>query len=346
LDLVSSESSQVGNIEDTVVGLSVLSVDTSDLHLVLVGDGLVKFWVLHQFWKVDMDGSSKTSSHVGWASGDVSEMIIVGKLGLGLDNGRGLGKSGEDLLDVRSSLHGDDSKLILFVDPDKESLGVVVVNTSSLWPLSLKTSRLEIFITTLEEEMIGNELSLLSLSHGFEGEVLTLKLTGEFREGRSNELLNLLSLGSGNGSTEWVSSKVSGNSNSSRVDHSVLISWEWWALQLIDIHGGNVLVSWLVSMVRLDNLVHEWSEGVVGIVGSSINTDTGVSPLGSREDSLSESEAELISSILALFPHISGEALLEKGSSSSWEVWETFDVFWFFEVRSHHGSIEAAFGNA
>jgi len=183
LDLVSSKSSQVGNIEDSIVSLSVLSVDTSDLHLILVGDGLVKFWVLHQFWKVDMDGSSKTSSHVGWASRDVSEMLIVGKLSLGLNNRGGLGKSGEDLLDVRSSLHRDDSKLILFVDPDKESLGIVVENTSSLWPLSLKTSRLEIFITTLEEEMIGNELFLLSLSHGFEGIVLTLELTSEFREG-------------------------------------------------------------------------------------------------------------------------------------------------------------------
>ena len=44
-DLVSSESSQVGNIEDTIVGLGVLSVNTSDLNLVLVGDGLMKFWV-------------------------------------------------------------------------------------------------------------------------------------------------------------------------------------------------------------------------------------------------------------------------------------------------------------
>ena len=71
-DLVSSESSQVGDIEDTIVSLGVLSVDTSDLYVIFVSDGLMEVWVLHELWKVDVNGSSESSSKVGWASGDVS----------------------------------------------------------------------------------------------------------------------------------------------------------------------------------------------------------------------------------------------------------------------------------
>ena len=107
-----------------------------------------------------------------------------------------------------------------------------------------------------------------------------------------------------------------------------------------------MLVSLLVTVVRFDDLVHEWGEGVVRVVGSSVNSDTGVGPFTSREDALSESESEFISSILALLPNILGKALLEEGSSSSWEHWESFNILWGLEVRSHHGSIETAFGNA
>jgi len=209
-------------------------------------------------------------------------------------------------------LHGDDSKLILLVDPDKESLVVVVEDSSSLWPLSFKTGRLEILITTLEEEMISDKLLLLGISHGLEGEVFTLKLTFESAKSRGDELLDLLSLLSGDSSSEWISSKVSSDSDSSGVDHLVLISREWWALKLVVVHGRDVLVTGFVTVVGLDDLVHEWSEGIVRVMGASINTNTRVGPLGARENGLSEGEAEFVSSVFALFPDIFGEALLEK----------------------------------
>jgi len=90
LDLVSSESSQVGDIEDTVVSLSVFSVDTSDLNLIFVSNRLMEIWVLHELWKVDVNGSSETSSKIGWAGRDVSEMLVVGKLGLLLNEASSL----------------------------------------------------------------------------------------------------------------------------------------------------------------------------------------------------------------------------------------------------------------
>ena len=89
-----------------------------------------------------------------------------------------------------------------------------------------------------------------------------------------------------------------------------------------------MLVRWLVTVILLNNFVHEWSKGIVRVVGTSINTDTRVGPLGSREDSLSESETEFISSVFALFPDLLGKAFVKKRLGTGWEVWHTSDIFW------------------
>ena len=62
-----TESSSVGNIEDSVISFGVLSVDTSDLHLVFVSNFVESFLVLLELWKRDMDGSSHGGTKVGWA---------------------------------------------------------------------------------------------------------------------------------------------------------------------------------------------------------------------------------------------------------------------------------------
>jgi len=53
-------------------------------------------------------------------------------------------------------LHGDNSELILFIDPDEECLFLVVINTSSGWPVSVKTTRFKESISFFEKEMIFN----------------------------------------------------------------------------------------------------------------------------------------------------------------------------------------------
>ena len=115
-------------------------MDSSDLHMIFIGDRLMEFWVGHQFWEVNVHGSSKTGSKVSWAVRDVTEMLVVGEFSLLLNLTSCDRESLEDLLDVRSSLHGNNSKLILLIDPDEESLVVVMEDSSSLWPVSLKTA--------------------------------------------------------------------------------------------------------------------------------------------------------------------------------------------------------------
>ena len=79
--------------------------------------------------------SSETSSEVGWASQDPAEVLGVHEVGaFGLEDLLDLlgtsSESGDDGFDVIALLHGDDSHLVLFVDPD-EKVGVVVVEDSS-----------------------------------------------------------------------------------------------------------------------------------------------------------------------------------------------------------------------
>lgn len=129
--LGSSQSSSVGDVEDTVIGLGMLSMDTSDLYEVLRGDLLELLFLLHELWKLDVDGGSEGGSEIRWARGDVTKMLIVRELADGLDVGGSSAESIENFEDTSSWLHGDDSELILLIDPDEESLGVVVEDTSA-----------------------------------------------------------------------------------------------------------------------------------------------------------------------------------------------------------------------
>ena len=200
-------------------------------------------------------------------------MLIVGELGLGLNLGGSDGESLEDLADVRSLLHRDDTELILLIDPDEESLGVVVENTARLGPFTLETGTLKILVTSLEKEVVRNKLLLLTLGHGGERVVLTLELTGELVESRDDLALNFTALLSCDTSAQGVVSEITGDTDSSRVDHSVLIGREVGASQLGVVHVRDVLGIWSVSVILRDDLVEERSEGVVALVATSVDTN-------------------------------------------------------------------------
>ena len=93
-------------------------------------------------------------------------MVIVSELSLCLDLSSCNCESAENSSDVSSLVHGDDSELILLVDPDQECLFLVVENTSASWPVSVETTGLQESVSFLEEEVIGNQLSLFFFGHG------------------------------------------------------------------------------------------------------------------------------------------------------------------------------------
>ena len=106
-----------------------------------------------------------------------------------------------------------------------------------------------------------------------------------------------------------------------------------------------MLVGGGVTVVRLDDLVHEGSEVVEGFVGTTINTDAGVGPLATREDSLSESVSVFVLSVFALLPEISGESLGEKGGGTSGEKGEVSNILGGIKMGTHLGSSDISVGN-
>lgn len=141
--LGAAESSLVGDVVGAVVGLGVLTVDTSDLNVVLVSDGLEAGLVLAEEWELDVDGSSHGGTQVGWAGGDVTKMLVVSELDLLLNTGSTTGESVKDGMEISTLLHGDDTELILLVNPDEESLVLVVEDTTTVWPVSVETASLK-----------------------------------------------------------------------------------------------------------------------------------------------------------------------------------------------------------
>ena len=141
-------------------------------------------------------------------------MLVVGKLGLLLDLSSRDRESLEDLTDVGTLLHGDDTKLVLLIHPDEEGLSIVVEDTTRLGPVVLETARFKILVTTLEKEVIGDELVTLTIGHGSEGVVLALELSSEGVEGRDDLGLDLTTLLSSDACAQGVVSEVTGNSDS------------------------------------------------------------------------------------------------------------------------------------
>ena len=182
VDFGSAESAQVRDIENTVIGLGVLAMSTTDLYVVFICDGLELILLLGELGKFDMHGGAHTSSAVRRARGDVTQMLVVGESGLLLNFGSGSGKSLKDLTDVGALLHRDDTELVLFVYPDEECLGIIVEDSTSLGPFALKTAALKIFVTTLEEEMISNKLFAVIIAHVSKRVVSSLELTIELFE--------------------------------------------------------------------------------------------------------------------------------------------------------------------
>jgi len=304
----------------------VLTVDTADLDVVSVGNFLESGHVSGKLGELDVDGGTEGSTEVGGAGGDVTEMVVVSELADGLDMGGGAGKAIENGTDVSTLLHGDDTELILFVNPDEESLGIVMVNTTAFRPVTLETAGLEVLVATLEKEMVLNESVTLRISHGFKRVVGSLEFAGKVAKSLDDLAFEFLTVVTGDGGTKGVLSRVTSNADTGRVNHLVLISGEVRALQVSVVHVNNVLVCRLVTVIRLNDLVHEGSEVIVRFVRTSINTNTRVGPLGTGENRLLKGVAVLVFAVLALLPDIAGKALVEQRAGSSREVREVSDI--------------------
>ena len=121
-------------------------------------------------------------------------MGIMRKFGYLLNMSTGSAQSIKYYLEVSSILHGDDSELVLLVDPDEESLILVVEDTSAVGPVSIQTYSLKESVSLLEEEVVFDKLLSLFLSQRGEGIVFAVKLALKSCQSLDYLGLNLFSL--------------------------------------------------------------------------------------------------------------------------------------------------------
>ena len=100
-----------------------------------------------------MDRGAHAGAQVGGARVDVSklggDLEVLARFSLdGISDSLDTpGETLENTLDITTLLHGDDTELILLIDPDQESLGGIVEDTTALGPVTLHTGNLQVGVT-------------------------------------------------------------------------------------------------------------------------------------------------------------------------------------------------------
>jgi len=326
LDLRVSKTMFVGN----VIGVSSLATrfttGSTGLETHAVASGLQSVnGVLGPAGEVDVDGCTHTSSQVGWARVDITEfggdLEVLARFSLdGISDSLDTpGETLENTLDITTLLHGDDTELILLIDPDQESLGGIVEDTTALGPVTLHTGNLQVGVTRDEEEMVINKLLADSLFHTSQGIVATGQISFQFSESILHEGLNIntLLLGDSGGKTESLDG--TSNTDSARVngDLGVNIGGD-----LGGIHVRGVLEVSGETVVLHDEGIENISEIDVRIFITSIDTAMLVVEFNSASDGLGQSEAGGGGHMVTQFsPLFSGGVLGGQGVSRS-DLWE------------------------
>jgi len=241
LDLRVSQTVLVGN----VVGVSSLAAGFSAGSTWLNGEFFAPLLeyvdaLLGVAGEINVNGSSHASAQVGRARVDVAELggnlEVLAALSLDgvLDGLDAPGQSFEDTPDVTSLLHGNDTELILLVDPDQEGLGVIVENATALGPVALHTGHLQVGVTGHEEEMVIDQLLADLLVHAGQAVVVASQVAGELGECVLHQVLNAdtLVLGDSGGQTESLDGAADTDSDG--------VDWNLWVDVSVDLGDFHV----------------------------------------------------------------------------------------------------------
>merc|ERR1719480_145604 len=272
-----------------------------------------------------MDGSTHTSSKIGWAGVNVSVLLRESKVLATLSLDRvsnsldSTGKTSKDTLNISSLFHGDDSHLILLIDPEKEGLGSIVEDTTALWPVTLHTSNSKVTVSTDKEEVIINKLLADRLIHAGERIVSSSKIFSQLGESTAHQLLNIntLLLGDSGGKTESVNATSNTDTGGVNWHSRVNVSGD-----LGSIHVRGVLGISTDSMVVLDDGIEDLREIFIAIPITSIDTTVLVVKLNGTGTSLGNGEATGLGlDILDFVPSFLGHVLGDQGVGGldNWE---------------------------
>merc|ERR1719357_2435289 len=133
--------------------------------------------------------------------------------------------------------HGNDTELILLVDPGEEGLGGVVEDTPALWPVTLHAGSDQVFVSGDEEEVVINQLEPVSFVHAQERVILSSELSSQLAKCALHQGLHTqpLLLGDSRGKAEAVNAAA--NTDPGGVDRGLGVNV---ALDLGHVHVGGV----------------------------------------------------------------------------------------------------------
>merc|ERR1719189_2653957 len=123
---------------------SVFTTETTDTEIEWGADffGFGVSTVFGEVWEWDVNGSSHTGTHVGWAGSDDTEILRFSATTWNefFDNIDGSLKAVEDIVDFGRFFHGHNSQVIFFTNPDDETFVSGEVATATVWPVASNTS--------------------------------------------------------------------------------------------------------------------------------------------------------------------------------------------------------------
>jgi len=314
LDLRVTKTMFVGN----VIGVSSLATrfttGTTGLQVKGLTPGLQAInAVLGPAGQVNVDGGTHASAQVGGARVNVTELggeqEVLARFSLDgvTDSLDASGETLEDSLDITSLLHGDNTELILLVDPDQEGLVGVVEDTTALGPVTLHTSNLQVGVTRHEEEVVVDELLADGLIHTSQGVVVTSQISFQLGESVLHEGLNIntLLLGDAGGKTESLDGTADTDSAGVNWDIGFNVGGDFGG-----IHVRGVLEISTKTMVFADEGVENISEVNVRIFVTSIDTAMLVIEFNGASNSLGQGEARGLGDVITQFsPFFGGDVL-------------------------------------
>ena len=193
--------------------------------------------------------------------------------------------------------------------------------------------------------MISNELLLSSLIHAVESVELAFKVTSEGATGLNDLVHDLVTLLVSDTRAESIAIKVTADTNTGRSDEGGTFLRERWAVELLSVHVGDVLVGWLVTVVVLNDLVKELVEGRVGVGAASVAADAGVDVLAAGEDASLEGDTAGVLLVVVLLPEVLGEESADRRLAVSGELRHSSEVLWRLEVGTTLGAAGGGVGD-
>merc|ERR1712156_57785 len=223
------------------------------------------------------------------------------------------GEAFKDTLDITTLLHGNDTELILFINPDEESFILVMENTTALWPVTFHTSNLQVGITRHEEEVVINELLADSFIHTSQGVVVTSQISFQLSKSILHEGLNINTLLFGDARGKTKSLDGTANTDSAGVNGNI---WFNVGSDFAGIHVRGVLEISTKTMIFTNEGVENISEVNVRILITSIDTAMLVVEFNGTSDSLGQGEARGLGDMVTqLCPFFGGDVLGSQGVS-------------------------------